>query len=556
MLPRFFAAAIRAIDRTGPIVFRIGPMKELTGTSKVLIAVILLGSAGAALYTRRDQVRDFIAGVRPASSPSNQTAVVPTSSGAASAVPSGKRPMTVVINQWPGLMPLVVGAGGLTTQPGSAAAEEGLDLKFVFVEDAPTKNKMLREGTADAVWQTVDELPMAMGGFKAAGVDVRTFIQIDWSRGGDACVASKEVTTVEDLLGRKTATLLLSPDHTLFEFMITNSRLTPEQVTRVRRDVSFSADDPTFSRIQFGEKKVDVACLWEPDVTLALEARSGSHRLFSTSDATELIADILVTRREFLDLHSDLAAKFVRTWFAGVRKVQQDRPAAARLISTVCPRFRDEMGYDKTLRSFDWVKLSDLTDNVRMFGLDGQPPAFDRVYNQAESIWLEYPQAQIKDRFVPSALRDDRVVRRIWEAEGRKLAARDTNFRPSVAATGSPLFTKPVSISFRSNKSELTTESISVVNRRVLPQLQIAGGMYIRVEGNTDNVGDSGFNQQLSEKRAKAIVDYLVTKGVDLSRVVAKGNGPTKPIASNNTPEGRARNRRTDILFIPAPPAS
>src|SRR3954454_3928189 len=174
MVPPFFAATIRAIDRTGPIVFRIGPMKELTGTSKGLIAVTLLGSAGAALYTRRDQVRDFIAGVRPASSPSTQTAAAPTSL-AGSVVPSGKRPMTVVITQWPGLMPLVVGAGGLTTQPGSAAAEEGLDLKFVVVEDAPTKNKMLREGTADAVWQTVDELPMAMGGFKAAGVDVRTF---------------------------------------------------------------------------------------------------------------------------------------------------------------------------------------------------------------------------------------------------------------------------------------------------------------------------------------------------------------------------------------------
>jgi outer membrane protein OmpA-like peptidoglycan-associated protein/ABC-type nitrate/sulfonate/bicarbonate transport system substrate-binding protein len=523
-------------------------MGRLTATSKILITVILLGSAAGAAYTHRGDLRHLLAsgpGPDKAGSAPGKPAVV-----------SAKRAVTIGINQWPGLMPFVVAAGGLTTQPGSAAAAEGLDLRIVFVEDAPTKNKMLREGKVDAVWQTVDELPMAMSGFKAAGQEVRTFLQIDWSRGGDACVASKEVKSVEDLLGRKASTLLLSPDHTLLEFMITNSRLTPEQVAQVRRDASFSADDPSFSRIQFGTGKADVACLWEPDVTLALESRPGAHLLFSTSDATDLIADIMVARRDFLDLYPDLAAKLVRTWFAGVKQTETDRAAAARLVSTVCSRFRDELGYDKTLHSWSWVKLADLNENVRLFGIDGQSAAFDRIYNQAESIWLEYPQAEIKDRFVAGTLRDDRVVRRIWEAEGRKLAARTGNFRPQVAATGTPLFTKPVTITFRSSKSELTTEAMAVVNRRVLPQLQIAGGMYVRVEGNTDAAGDATVNQALSERRAKAIVDYLVSRGVDSARVVARGNGASRPVASNSTPEGRARNRRTDILFIPAPPAS
>ena len=53
----------------------------------------------------------------------------------------------------------------------------------------------------------------------------------------------------------------------------------------------------------FAQGKVDVACLWEPDVTLALASRPGAHRLFSTADATELVADMLVARREFLDRH-------------------------------------------------------------------------------------------------------------------------------------------------------------------------------------------------------------------------------------------------------------
>jgi outer membrane protein OmpA-like peptidoglycan-associated protein len=57
-------------------------------------------------------------------------------------------------------------------------------------------------------------------------------------------------------------------------------------------------------------------------------------------------------------------------------------------------------------------------------------------------------------------------------------------------------------------------------------------------------------NQALSERRASAIVDYLVLKGLARGRLSARGNGTRNPAASNRTPEGRARNRRTDVLFI------
>jgi outer membrane protein OmpA-like peptidoglycan-associated protein/ABC-type nitrate/sulfonate/bicarbonate transport system substrate-binding protein len=521
-------------------------MRRLTTLSKFLIAVILLGSAAAAIITRREQIRGWLAvDGGPWSGPTAVLAPGPR-----------KRPVTVAISQWPGHLALVVGAGGLTTQPGSAAADEGLDLRIVFIEDAPSKNKALQEGKIDAVWETVDELPIALGGFRAAGQEVRAFIQIDWSRGGDACVASREVRTVEDVLGRKSAVLMFSPDHTVLEFMLANSRLTPEQIAQVRHDTSFSMDDFTYARILFGQGKIDVACLWEPDVTLALASRPGAHRLFSTADATELVADTLVARKEFLDLYPDLATKLGRVWFAGVKKAEADRPAAAHLISTVCSRFRDELGYEATLKALDWVKWTDLDDNVRLFGLDGQRPGFDRVYNQADSIWIEYPQAAIKDRFVPSAVRDDRVVRRIWEAEGKRVAPRQEKYLASVAASGAAVFTKPASIGFRTNHSDLDTEGVALVERHVLPQLEIARGMYIRVEGNTDNVGNETANLSLSERRARAIVAYLVSRGVDATRIVARGNGSARPVASNRTVEGRARNRRTDVLFIAAPVGS
>ncbi|HWA78072.1 MAG TPA: phosphate ABC transporter substrate-binding/OmpA family protein [Polyangiaceae bacterium] len=534
----------------------------LTRLSKALIAAIAVASTFGAVRTHGKRLQSLgappsaelaAAALKPATTaePVAKAPLPIASSGAESARKSlGQRPLKVAVSQWPGHMALLVGAGGLKTTPGSIAAEEGLDLEIVFIEDAPSKNKALQTGEVDFVWQTVDELPISLGGYRAAGVEVRAALQIDWSRGGDACVASREVKKVEDILGRKSAMLMFSPDHTVFEFMITNSRLTPEQVVAVRRATQFSPEDFTFARTLFTEGKIDVACLWEPDVTLALEGRPGSHRLFSTADATELVADVLLARKDVLSARPDLTEKLARVWFRAVERANRDKKAAARLISTVASRFRDELGYERTLKALDWAKWTDLSDNVRFFGLDGGAPAFDRVYNQADSIWINYPEAEIKERFAPVVLRDASAVKKIWDASGKPTLQAEPSYDPALARNGSPLFTKPVSINFPSGGSELGPETLAVINQQILPQLEIARGMSVRVEGNTDSVGDHEANQVLSERRAWAIVDYLASRGIPKQRMVARGNGPANPIASNKTPEGRAMNRRTDVVFI------
>jgi outer membrane protein OmpA-like peptidoglycan-associated protein len=233
-----------------------------------------------------------------------------------------------------------------------------------------------------------------------------------------------------------------------------------------------------------------------------------------------------------------------------VSTAERDKPAAARLISTAASRFKDELGYEKTLAALGWARWTNLADNARLFGLDGSTPAFDRVYNQADGIWVNYPEAEIKDRFAPVVLRDDRIVRKIWEEAGKPVAETAAAGEAELAKSGKPVFTKSLSISFATASSRLTHEAIATINQQVLPQLQMAGGMSVRIEGNTDSVGDADENQALSEMRAKSIVEYLASKGIAPSRMVARGNGHRNPLATNSTNEGRAANRRTDILFI------
>ncbi|HEX6272213.1 MAG TPA: phosphate ABC transporter substrate-binding/OmpA family protein [Polyangiaceae bacterium] len=519
----------------------------------MLIPLILAGAGVSAFHT----YGEYLPSVRREGAP-RTAAAAPEATAKGSGAPGPERaraplpqrPVRVALSQWPGHMALLLAAGGLKTQPGSPAQKLGLDLEIVFIEDAPSKNAALQKGEVDFVWQTVDELPISMGGYKAAAFEPKAFLQIDWSRGGDACVASAEVKTVEDIHGRKSAMLLFSPDHTVFEFMITNSRLTPGQVTEVRKATQFSPDDFTFGRTLFTQGAVDVACLWEPDVTLALAGRPGAHRLFSTADATELVADVLLTSKALLEDHPEIAEKLARAWFAAVSLAESDRPAAARLISTAASRFRDELGYEQTLAALGWAKWTDIADNARLFGLDGGTPAFDRVYNQADGIWINYPEAEIKDRFAPSVLRDDRIVRKIWEEAGKPVVLPPVASEADLARSGKPVFTKSLSINFATASSRLTHEAIATINQQVLAQLQMAGGMSVRIEGNTDSVGDRDENQTLSEMRAKSIVEYLASKGIAPSRMVARGNGQRNPLATNSSAEGRAANRRTDILFI------
>jgi outer membrane protein OmpA-like peptidoglycan-associated protein len=72
----------------------------------------------------------------------------------------------------------------------------------------------------------------------------------------------------------------------------------------------------------------------------------------------------------------------------------------------------------------------------------------------------------------------------------------------------------------------------------------------VEISGHTDNVGGDGYNQELSENRAKAVVDYLVSKGVPQAQLIHAGYGKLQPIASNETPEGRQENRRTEFKII------
>jgi K(+)-stimulated pyrophosphate-energized sodium pump len=72
----------------------------------------------------------------------------------------------------------------------------------------------------------------------------------------------------------------------------------------------------------------------------------------------------------------------------------------------------------------------------------------------------------------------------------------------------------------------------------------------VRLEGYTDNTGNAEANQKLSQDRAEAVKTMLVNGGIDAGRLTTAGYGQDKPVASNDTDEGRAKNRRTELVVV------
>ena len=101
---------------------------------------------------------------------------------------------------------------------------------------------------------------------------------------------------------------------------------------------------------------------------------------------------------------------------------------------------------------------------------------------------------------------------------------------------------------FEYNKYKLLDYSIPELKR--VANIIIENNLHTEINGHTDNIGDDAFNMELSINRANAVKNFLIKQGVDPTLLKIVGHGETKPIESNDTDKGRAKNRRVEINFI------
>jgi outer membrane protein OmpA-like peptidoglycan-associated protein len=121
-------------------------------------------------------------------------------------------------------------------------------------------------------------------------------------------------------------------------------------------------------------------------------------------------------------------------------------------------------------------------------------------------------------------------------------------------ADGCPLAAAPApkklvlqGVNFDNDKATLLPEAEATLNEAAA-SLKEWGTVKVEVAGHTDSVASNAYNQELSQRRANAVRNYLISKGIDANRLTAKGYGETMPIADNETEKGRYMNRRVELV--------
>jgi len=107
-------------------------------------------------------------------------------------------------------------------------------------------------------------------------------------------------------------------------------------------------------------------------------------------------------------------------------------------------------------------------------------------------------------------------------------------------------------VNFDFNKADIRPEARPILDEAI-STLKEYKDITLSVEGHTDSIGSDAYNQKLSVRRAQAVADYLEKGGITASRMTIKGFGESQPVASNDTAEGRAENRRVELRILQQP---
>jgi len=521
----------------------------MTTKGKIVLVIIVLALAGWGLYANRAKLAQ-VAHREPISKSDFKLlgGGQPSGGGAEPGkLPESnqplERPLRIAVNVWGGYAPGIVANGGLKTTPDSIYARKGLNVDFVIIDDWAQKDAAFTSGKVDLIGTTCDYYASQFVNFRKNGFEARAVLMHDWSRGGDGIVSKKSITTVEGLAGKKIATTRYTPSHFLLLYLLYNSGLSPEQITQIRQNVQYVDTAGNAAKL-FVSGKVDAAVTWEPDLSNAVAAGNG-RKLVTTESVTNLITDVIIVNKEFADKYPSEVLKFIEGWFEGVKEIQRSPDATAALVAKSLTLTSDDV---KGMLS--GLRLTDLADNKVFFGIGSNASSqYDNLFTSASTIWRK--ETLIDSTASPEEAADKRFVAALAAKSPTPLVSKEKFAFKGPKATSTALISKHATIHFATGSAQIMPDSKPTLDE-MAQFLRSAANAYLRIEGNTDSVGNPGANKVLSLRRAQAVESYMVHKfGMEPKRFITIGNGQSRPVATNATGAGREANRRTDMKVIP-----
>jgi len=527
-------------------------MARLTTFSKLLITILIVGIIALLGKCALDlpQVQDII---NSQSDSESSTSVERSNDRSSSTSTSTNRSSSndddvikIGVVTWGGY------AGGQYFNEGFQANERsrfykdyGFKVEFKILDDFVASRDAFKNDDVNLLWATIDAFPTEVTGL--SDFDPVVVFQADWSRGGDAIVARRGITKVSDLRGMKIAVAELTPSHSFLLWLLDAGGLTANDVELVYQVSAVDAAEV------FKSGQVDAAVVWSPDDIGCVEAVPGARVLESTKSASHIIADVFLAKKAYVERNKVMLSQLYEGWMKGAAEINlndNNKRKAAKILAENFSGFSESDTYD----AINNVRLTTHGDNLNFFGLN-------RDYKgvTGSSLYTRMTEVYSGLGFVEGRAPGWRIISypQIVESanlQGISHAAEDApKFKAATAADvkKEAIASKAVSINFRTGEFQLDENSKYIIDKEFVGIAQAFGNSRIRIEGNTDNTGSRELNLSLSKKRAQAVADYLISEHrMPKNRLIVVGNGPDKPLASNDNDRGRAKNRRTDFELV------
>jgi OmpA-OmpF porin, OOP family len=310
------------------------------------------------------------------------------------------------------------------------------------------------------------------------------------------------------------------------------------------------------------EVGVDAVATWTPgDVNIA-QKKGGLVTIASTKQYATQMPNITISIKKFLNDHrTDMEKLIVALSQAGdqVRSFQEAKAFAADVSAKVYNEQdgaywlkyyngvteRDKLGKEVALGGSATFNLRDAADMFGMGkdGIDRYKIVYSTFGDILSKMYPEFmknypPYNSIIDKSYLATV----IANHPELMEGKAIEVQYANEITQKVSS------KAVQVQFETGSAVIKQASYAVLDD-ILKSAVVAEGLKLGVYGHTDNVGAPSANQVLSENRAKAVRQYLIGKGLAAKRIESNGFGADKPIADNGTAEGKAKNRRVEIVL-------
>ncbi|WP_303311618.1 OmpA family protein [Hymenobacter sp. BT730] len=516
-------------------------------------------------------------------------------------------PVVWEVMAWNSQMAGMLANGGPRTTEGSALAANGLDMQIVRQDDVSKMQADLVKNALDM--QQNPETPGLLVSIMGDGLPAFSAVQAQLEKAGtglqiipysvgksfgeDKLMGPKEwLDNPKTALGKTIACYLRDGDQNIaLKWCADNGlKVNPDETTYDPEAVNFMAASDFLvaaekyilgkpeqrTKVVNGKNtgvKVDVVAdavaTWTPgDVNIARQ-KGGLVNIVSTKDYSNQMPNIMVTTKLWYETHQKEVEGLMTAFAVAGDQVKSHPEALQRAADISAAVYGDKdkpgaywlryyKGVSEADRNGEVVELGgskafNFADNLTLFGLDaGGTNIYASVYKTFGDVQSRlYPKelpsyvplTQMLNLAPLKKLQEKYRGKAIAPAEQQRFAA-DDEIRQSVSK-------RAWNIEFNTGQSSFTPAAERQM-QQLFDDLVVAGRLKVAVHGHTDNVGDPQKNQQLSEDRALAVQHWLEqrsTSAFPAGRVQVYAHGATEPVASNNTPDGKAKNRRVEIVL-------